>query len=178
MKDVKDLLLKSAMIYGLILGLFWAFKYVFFILSISYPFLSFVYWGLTFSVPFLLALLILHFSILVPENRNFARDWTLGVLIFFFAALVVSLEHYVFYRYLAPPNYIADSLNSAIDLIRNSGVNEDVKKAVESMSQPTPIQMTLQGIFNNVLYGVFVSLPVASITSRIKIKTKNNRKQD
>ena len=173
MKDEKNLLLKSAMVYGLIMGLFWAVKYVFFALSVSFPFLSFVYWGLTFSVPFLLATLILHFRVYAPDNISFSRDWTLGVLIYIFAALFVSLEHYVFYRYLAPPNFIADSMNSAIALINESGVSEEVKETVEAMRTPTPIQMTIQGIFNNILYGVIVSLPVALITSRIKIKNKN-----
>lgn len=158
------------------MGLFWAFKYIFFVLSVSYSFLSFVYWGLTFSVPFLLATLILHFRVYSPGNVSFSRDWMLGVLIYLFAALFVSLAHYVFYRYLAPPNFIADSLNSAIGLIRDSGVSEEVKETVEAMATPTPIQMTIQGIFNNILYGVVVSLPVALITSRIRIKSKNIEK--
>lgn len=176
MKDEKNLLFKSAMVYGFIMGLFWAFKYIFFVLSLSYPFLSFVYWGLTFSVPFLLTVLILHSRIYLPNKISFSHDWVLGVLTYVFAALFVSLGHYIFYRYLAPPNYIADSLNSAIDLIRNSGVSEDVKETVENMHTPTPIQMTLQGIFNNILYGAIFSVPVALITSRIRIKNKNIEK--
>lgn len=177
MNEVKNLLFKSSMIYGLIMGLFWAFKYVFFMLSVSYPFLSFVYWGLTFTVPFLLALLILHFRILSPYKISFSRDWSLGVLIFFFAALIVSLEHYIFYAYLAPPDYIADSLQSAIGVIKDSGLSNDVKETIEAMPTPTPIQMTIQGLFNNIMYGAIVSIPVAIITSRIKTKFKNIERQ-
>lgn len=156
------------------MGLFWAFKYVFFILSLSYSFLSVVYWGLTFSVPFLLATLILHFRVLEPDNISFSRDWMLGVLIYIFAALIVSLEHYVFYRYLAPPNFISDSLKSTVDLIATSRVTEDVKQTIQSMS---PIQMTLQGIYSNILYGVVFSIPVALVTSRIRTKFKNIEKR-
>lgn len=176
MKDEKNLLLKSAMTYGLIMGIFWAFKYIFFVLGVIYPTWSYVYWGLTFSVPFLLATLILHFRAVSPDKVSFTRDWTLGILIFVFAALIVSLAHYIFYRYLAPTNYILDSLSAAMAMINESGVSEDVKEAVKAMPTPTPIQMTIQGIFNNILYGVVVSFPVALITSRIKIKSKNIEK--
>lgn len=169
MKDEKKLIFKGTMIYGLAMGLFWAFKYIFFVLGVSYPFFSFVYWTLTFIVPILLLLFIMHFRVHWLDKMSFSRDWGLGVLIYTFAALFVSLAHYIFYRYLAPPNYIADSLNSAIGLIINSGISEEVKETVEAMPTPTPIQMTLQGIFNNILYGVVVSIPVALITSRIQI---------
>lgn len=172
MKGDRNMLLKSAMVYGLIMGLFWAFKYVFFVLSVSYSFFSFVYWGLTFFVPFLLAVLILHSRVYLPNRISFSQDWSLGVLIYVFAALFVSLEHYIFYRYLAPPNFIADSLSSAIALINNSGVSQEMKETVEAMATPTPIQMTIQGIFNNILYGIVVSFPVAFITNRINVKIK------
>lgn len=176
MKDVKNLLLKSSMMYGLIMGLFWAFKYIFYMLSISYPFFSIIYWGLTFSVPLLLALLILHFRVVSPGGVSFSRDWTLGVLIFFFAALVVSLEHYIFYRYVAPPNFIADSFSSAIDILKDSNLSEEVKSTIESMATPTPIQMTIQGLFNNLFYGILIAIPVAAITSRLKKNIKNIEK--
>ncbi len=176
MNSMRKLLLKSAMNYGLIMGLFWGFKYIFFILGAFFSFFSFIYWGLTLIVPFLLLMLLLRFQVFFAHNLSFSRDWTLGILIFVFAALFVSLEHYVFYRYLAPADYIADSLSSAITLINQSGISEEVKNAIEAMSIPTPIQMTVQGILNNILYGVVVSLPVAMLSSRIKVIGKNTEK--
>jgi hypothetical protein len=160
------------MSYGWGMGLFWAFKYIFFILGVSYPFFSLIYWGLTFLVPFFLALFLIHFHLVLPKRISFARDWTLGVLIFFFAALIVSLEHYAFFRYFAPPDYIADSIKSAMDMVESSTLSEEVKKAVASKLTPTPILMTLQGIFNNLMYGALVSFPVALFTSCFKVNDK------
>ncbi|MDD4659516.1 MAG: DUF4199 domain-containing protein [Massilibacteroides sp.] len=177
MEKTKDILFRSSMSYGLLMGLFWAFKYIFFIFSISSPFLSFIYWGLTAFVPIVLGFFLLHFHLISPYNITFRRDWALGVLIYFFAALFVSLEHFVFYRYFAPPGFISESLQSTIDVIRDSDLSENVKEAVAAMPAPTPIQMTLQGIVNNLIYGILISFPVALFTYRFKVKIKNNEKK-
>ena len=47
----KSYLLKGAMTYGLIMGIYWAAKYIFFILSLSVPTMSVVYLALTLVVP-------------------------------------------------------------------------------------------------------------------------------
>lgn len=181
MGNAKNEFIKCSMVCGLVMGLFWAFKYIFFILGIPYPFLSFVYWGLTLFVPVLLAVLIIHSRTLLGNTISFTRDWALGILIFFFAALFVSLEHYLFYYYFAPDNYISDSLQSAVSLLNKSGMSDELKETVGSMPTPTPIQMAIQGIVNNVIYGVIVTLPVAAVTSRIKfvvIKGGKNKDQE
>ena len=49
----KSYLLKGAMTYGLIMGIYWAAKYIFFILSLSVPTMSVVYLALTLVVPVL-----------------------------------------------------------------------------------------------------------------------------
>lgn len=167
--EEKDLFIKCAMFHGFLMGLFWAFKYIFFILGVANAFFSYVYWGLTCLVPFFLALLILHARLQFLGNISFGRQWLLGVLIYAFAGVFVSLAHYAFYRYFAPPEFIADSLNSAIRVIGDSGVSPDIKAAVEAMPTPTPIQMAIQGIFNNILYGIIFSFPVVFYTNRIKV---------
>lgn len=170
MKNAKSQFVKCAMVYGMVLGAFWAFKYLFFIFSFTYSFFSFVYWGLTLSVPFLLFIFIIHSRVWTGSEMTFLKDWAMGILIYFFAALIVSLEHYVFYNFFAPENYISESFNSAIDLLKTSDVNERLKQVAETLQTPTPIEMTIQGIFNNTIYGVLVALPVAAVTCRLKIK--------
>lgn len=164
------IILMCSMRYGQKMGFFWVFKYVFFILGVSWPFFSYVYWGLTFLVPLILAYYLLH-NRMFSMSTTFLKDWSLSILIFFFSALIVSLAHYIFYQFLAPPNYIADSFQSAVDVVMNSGASDLLKETMAALPTPTPIQMTLQGILNNVFYGVIVSLPVAAITSRIKFRT-------
>lgn len=165
----KDTFIRCAMYHGFLMGLFWAFKYIFFILGVSNAFFSYFYWGLTCLVPIFLAVLILHARVESLGNISFGRQWLLGILIYAFAAVFVSLVHYAFYRYFAPPEFIADSLNSAIQAIRDSGVSQEVKAAVEAMPTPTPILMTIQGIFNNILYGIIFSFPVIFYTNRVKV---------
>jgi hypothetical protein len=43
-------------------------------------------------------------------------------------------------------------------------------EVINSINQTnfTPIHMTIQGIFNNIFYGIILSIPVATLVSRKK----------
>ena len=166
MEQEKNLLLKSSMVYGLVMGSYWIFKYIFFILSVSYPSITFVYWGLTLSVPVILYSLMKHYRYYRNNSIRFFEAWGLGVLTFFFSALIISLLHYVFYSYIAPEDFIANSMNATVNLIEESQLSPQLKEAVRQVSTPTPIQMTLQAIFNNTFIGTFISIPAAAFVCR------------
>ena len=180
MEQERNLLLNNSMIYGLIMGTYWVVKYIFFIGSVSYPSASFIYWGMTLSVPFLLYSLMKHFRISTKRPVGFMELWRMGVLIFFFSALIVSLAHFVFYRFLAPPDLIVNSMEFAKNIIDGSQLSSEVKESFRSVGTPTPILMTLQGIVNNVIGGIFISIPIAAIVSRKGLNTpfeKNTNKE-
>ena len=50
-------------------------------------------------------------------------------------------------------------------LLKEMKANDEVLKAVNEM-QLTPIHMAIQGIFNNVFYGIVLSIPVAALVCR------------
>ncbi|MDR1403072.1 MAG: DUF4199 domain-containing protein [Tannerellaceae bacterium] len=166
MEENKSLLLKSAMFYGLLLGIFWAIKYVFFILGTTVLSLMIVYWILT---PLTLALAYIFtntYKFLTGGRISFFHGWQFGVLLYFFAALIVSLEHYVFYRHIASPDFISSSMDQAVSLMKDWNLDAHVEEALDKMATPTPIQMAIQGIFNNVFYGFILSIPVAALLCR------------
>jgi hypothetical protein len=164
--DNKELLLKSAMFYGLLLGIFWVVKYLFFILGVTHPSIGIVYWVLTPLTIVLAYIFTKVYKILTGGCIRFFHAWQFGILLYFFAALIVSLLHYVFYRYLAPQDYLVNAVGLAMDMIRD--INPEAAEAMPEMPVFTPIRMTIQGILNNVLYGIIFSMPVAAILCRNK----------
>ncbi|MDR0429722.1 MAG: DUF4199 domain-containing protein [Tannerellaceae bacterium] len=180
MKENKNLLLKSAMFYGLLLGIFWVIKYIFFILGNNIPSMAIIYWILT---P--LTLIIAHvftkiYKLQIGGKIGFFHAWQFGVLLFFFAALIVSLVHFTYYRYIAPPELISSSMNQAIELMKDMNLNNQIKEMIEQMTIPTPIQITIHGIFNNIFYGLILSIPIAALLCRNNstgfINTNNQEK--
>lgn len=168
MEENKGSLLKTAMASGLSMGIYWAVKYIFFMLGISSAFFNIIYLILTALVPFAAYYFTLRYKFRVGGKISFFHAWQFGVLIYFFAALIVSLEHYIFYQYLAPPGFLANSFEQTLEILKQANMNPEMLDAVSSM-RLTPISMAIQGIFNNVFYGVILSIPVALIVSRRKI---------
>ncbi|MDR1258271.1 MAG: DUF4199 domain-containing protein [Tannerellaceae bacterium] len=162
--DNKELLLKSAMFYGLLLGIFWVVKYLFFIWGATNPSISVVYWVLTPITIVFAYIFTKVYKIQIGGCIRFSHAWQFGILLYFFAALIVSLLHYVFYRYLAPPDYLANAVGMAMDMIRD--INPEMAETMPETPVFTPIRMTIQGILNNVLYGILFSLPIAAILCR------------
>lgn len=162
----KDSLLKGAMFYGLLLGIFWAIKYVFLIIGSWYSGVGTIYLILSPLTLVFTYYMTKAYKIISGGKISFFRAWQFGVLLYFFAALIVSLEHFAFYRHFAPPGFIANSMDQVISLMRSMELNEQMKQIVDQMATPTPIQMTIQGIFNNVFYGIILSIPVAALLSR------------
>ncbi|OAV64668.1 hypothetical protein Barb6XT_02728 [Bacteroidales bacterium Barb6XT] len=168
MAENKNFLLKSAMAYAIPLGTFWCGKYIFFMLSASSSFFFGVYWLLTATVPIITYYQTWRYrQDIVGGTISFFHAWQFGVLLYFFAALIVSLVHYVFYQYIAPPELLADSLRQVVEFLQKSDADQQMTDSVESM-QMNPIRMAIQGILNNVFYGIFLSLPAAWAVSRKK----------
>jgi hypothetical protein len=163
----KSLLLKSTMFYGLQLGIFWVVKYLFFIWGISHSSLGVVYWILT-SLTLVFAYVFTRvYKMLIGGRIGFFHAWQFGVLLYFFSSLIVSLAHYVFYRYLAPSDYIAQMVDAAVRLIKD--LNPQAEEALDRLPVFTPIRLTLQEIFVNVFYGAILSVPVAALLCRKRI---------
>lgn len=165
MQENKSLLLKSAMEFGFGMGCYWVLKYIFFIFSLQVPLLSSLYWGMTLLVPYLAYRFTKRYREIVGGQIGFFHAWQFGILLYFFAALIVSLVHYGFYRYLAPADFLTNSIKEAIGLLQNSQIDSLLIQSLQEI-RITPIQMAIQGIFNNLFYGIIFSIPVAALLCR------------
>ena len=165
MEENKGLLLKSAMTYGLAMGIFWVIKYLFFIFSNTVPVLNIIYIVLTLTVPFIAYYLTKRYKQDIGGKISFFHAWRFGTMLYFFAALIVALEHFVFFQFIAPADFLAYSVNQMIEVLKDSQVSTEVMEAI-GKTNFTPIHMAIQGVFNNIFYGIILSIPVAAILCR------------
>lgn len=160
MGEDKSFLLRGAMNYGFVMGIYWVIKYVFFILGFSHPTANIVYWSLSCLVPYIAYKMTRRYRENIGGKLGFFHAWQFGVLLYFFAAILVSLEHYLFYRFIAPPDLLMRTVSDMEEALKESGASQALLDAIKEI-HVTPIQMAIQGIFNNVLYGIILSIPVA-----------------
>ena len=160
MGEDKSFLLRGAMNYGFVMGIYWVIKYVFFILGFSHPTANIVYWSLSCLVPYIAYKMTRRYRENIGGKLGFFHAWQFGVLLNFFAAILVSLEHYLFYRFIAPPDLLMRTVSDMEEVLKESGASQTLLDAIKEI-HVTPIQMAIQGIFNNLLYGIILSIPVA-----------------
>ena len=133
--------------------------------SLQMPLLSSLYWGMTIMVPYIAYRFTKRYREQLGGQIGFFHAWQFGILLYFFAALIVSLVHYGFYRYIAPDDFLTNSISEAVNLLQNSQINNQLIQSLQEV-RITPIQMAIQGIFNNLFYGIIFSIPVAALLCR------------
>ena len=167
MEEKRDLLFKSAMFYGLLLGAFWVVKYMFFIIGTIYPVLDSVSVILAPLTVVLAYLFTKVYKVILGGKIRFGQAWKFGVLLFFFASLIESLPQYVFYRYIATPDYMNALVEQAAVLADAMKLGGQMKEEITAQfASMTPIRLTFQGIVTNVIYGILFSVPIAAILCR------------
>ena len=159
--------MSAAMSYGFSLGIFWIVKYIFYMFSMRFSYLVVIYWEMSLVVPYLAYLLTKRYREDLGGVISFSQAWRFGVLIYLFAAMLVSVMHYVFYRFVAPPDFLSSAVEQTIASLKQMQVDSKVISSIESMNF-SPIHMALQGILNNIFYGIILSLPVAALVCRRK----------
>ncbi len=167
MENKNNLLFPAAMSYGLVMGIYWVVKYIFNMFSPYYPSLIVVYWGMSLLVPYIGYVLTKRYRDDLGGSISFSQAWRFGVLLYFFAALIVSVMHYIFYRFVAPPDYMANAVSQTIESLKQMQVENQVIQSIETLNF-SPIHLALQGILNNILYGIIFSIPVAGLLCRKK----------
>ena len=135
--------------------------------SMRFSYLVVIYWGMSLVVPYLAYLLTKRYREDLGGVISFSQAWRFGVLIYLFAAMLVSIMHYVFYRFVAPPDFLSSAVEQTIASLKQMQVDSKVISSIESMNF-SPIHMALQGILNNIFYGIILSLPVAALVCRRK----------
>lgn len=158
---------RSAMEYGVYLGVFFIVRFVITTLSVYVPMLSIISLIMTVAIPFLLYKFMMMYADRHYGALSFIQYWMFGLLLFFFASLISGVINYAYYEYINPDflnsqiSMLLGQLNS-VESLKNSAMARLFEEALEN-GTPTAIQMTVQTIWSTVFWGSLLSAIIGAI---------------
>ncbi len=174
MAENRSYMQRFAMLFGTYMGVFWVLKFILFPIGLTTPFLLFLFVGLTLCVPFM----GFHYA---RQYRNevcggsmgFVQAWMFTLFMYMFAALLTSVAHYIYFRFI-DNGYIIDFCDNQIDIVAQSnipgmdGYINTYRENIAAVRQLSPIEITLQLVSTNVFIGTLLAFPTALFVMKRK----------
>lgn len=160
-------LFKYAGDYALILGAYIAFFFI-----LDYVFQNNYFVGLLnmaglFATPVVCYLLAKYYRDKGCGGFiSFGQVWSFGILLFFFAALIMSVLYYVRYQFLQP-DALAQAYNQIIQIMQQTpNYPQKYIDALIAFGTFTPIQVVLLNLWGYLIGGGFLFLILSPIVAR------------
>ncbi|WP_291529527.1 DUF4199 domain-containing protein [Bacteroides sp. UBA939] len=176
MTENKGYLQRYAMLSGTYLGGFWILKFILFPLGVTVPFFIFLFIGLTLCVPF-----VAYYYVRAYRNHvcngsiGFLHAWIFTVFMYMFAALLASVAHYIYFRFV-DQGFILNAYENLLNTFTDKTL-PDMDKYIDSLKESlnvlrslSPIDITMQLISKNVFYGTLLAIPTALMISTVNRK--------
>ena len=97
---------------------------------------------------------------------RFGQVWSFGVLLFFFAALIMSVLYYVRYQFLQP-DLLSTAFNQSIQMLQQlPNYPQKYIDAAIAFGVPTPIQVVLFNLWGHILGGGILFLILSPMVAR------------
>ena len=165
---------EHAMRFGTLMGLFWIIKFIFLPLGFKMPLLQLLFVILTCYVPILGYKFARRYRDNFSEgNISFTQAYVFIMLMYFFAALLTSAGHFIYFNFI-DNGFITETYLSQLEALK-SGVTADLEVSVDQLIETfnivaalSPIQLTLQLIFQNIFYGSLLAVPTALLVMKRK----------
>lgn len=165
---------KYAMQFGTYMGVYWILKFILFPLGLSLPFFQFLFIGLTIGVPFMG-----YYYARMYRDRvcggyiNFMQAWLFTLFMYMFAALLVAVAHYVYFQFIDHGHILSSYEKLIQQSLDTPNLPADTKELLSQLKSTvgviegfTPIEITMQLISNNVLWGSILAIPTALLVKR------------
>ena len=165
---------KYAMQFGTYMGVNWIMKFILFPLGLSLPFFQFLFIGLTIGVPFMG-----YYYARMYRDRvcggyiNFMQAWLFTLFMYTFAALLVAVAHYVYFQFIDHGHILSSYEKLIQQSLDTPNLPADTKELLSQLKNTvgviegfTPIEITMQLISNNVLWGSILAIPTALLVRR------------
>lgn len=164
-KTDKMQLVNYAMHYGVILGFFWVFKYLFHIGARYYPTLEVIYAMLGMGTVFFLYYLTVRYRDRINDGHiTYLQSVSFATLLCFFASLIEAVVSYLHYTVIDPA-YISSINAQAIETLKQLNLLGENIEEIDRLSF-SPLYYTVSQIIGNVLIGLILSLLYGVIISK------------
>lgn len=176
MTENKSTLQEAAMRYGTAMGIFWTLKFVLFPLGMNTPLLLILFFLLTLLVP----VLGYRYARVYRDSQcggsiRFSQAFLFTTFMYMFAALFVTIAHYIYFRYL-DNGLIVNTYQEMLHQMEAVATG-DMKTSVEQFQQAldiiaglSPLEITIQLITQNIFYCTLLALPTALLVARKRKK--------
>lgn len=163
-----------AMYFGAYLGVYMILKFILLPLAFIIPFLSFLFLALTLGVPF-----IAYYYLKLYRNKvcggyiSFGRAYFFSIQIYFYAALVVAIAHFVYFQFI-DQGFIIEHLQAQVDLLLERSedlpdinlIRDNLQFSIDNFSSLSATDITFNNISFNIFFSLFISIPTALIVKR------------
>lgn len=164
---------EAAMRYGTVMGIFWTLKFVLFPMGMQSPLLLMAFFLLTLIVPVVGFFLVRQYRDRECEGvLTFSRAFLFTSFMYMFAALFVTIAHYIYFRYLDNGLIVTtyqDMLNqmSGIATTEMKTSIDQFQQALDIIAGLSPLEISIQLITQNVFYCTLIALPTALLVRKI-----------
>ncbi len=162
-------LLNYVMHAGIILGLFWVFKYLFVIFGMKHPVMSAIGSMLSIGTPLLLFYLLVKYNTGQMDNKmRFGQGVQFSVLLFFFASILEALVVYIHIQWIDPA-YITNLYESLMEMAKTIEIGKTLAVRMAEQPLPDPLSYIFSNVvMANVLLGLLLSLLIVPFALRYK----------
>lgn len=169
-----------AMLFGTYMGIYWILKFILFPLSLTIPFLSFAFIGLTIVVPYL----GYRYTKIYNESAcngqiTFLQGWFFNIFMYMFASLLTAMAHYIYFRFI-DRGFIADSYAAIIEQTASQQGDikdmqlllDNAREALRIFRSTSSIDITMQLLSFDIFIGTILGIPTALIAMSKRTKRK------
>ncbi len=173
-EENKGYLLEYTMQAGILLGLFWVFKYLFVILGGKYPGMNVIGTTLSIGTPVLLYYLLVRYNAgWMNREMRFGQGVQFTILLFFFASVLEALVVYIHIRWIDPA-YLAHLYDSMIELAEALGASTAIVTKLAEQPLPDPFTYIFSNvIMADVFIGLLLSLLIVPLALRFTPRLNN-----
>ena len=181
----KKLLSAYAAQYGGIVGLMWIVSFSFYIVGLTHPLVG------NLSLIFGLLSIYCCVSLIKKFKRNivslnFWQSWRMSILIYMYAALLMALAQYIYFRYIdhgmlfntyATIMQTPEAVTMLQSMLPGEDANALISETIDQLKTITPIDLTFKFLTNNLFLGLILSIPTAGFSAIGRNHLKNQTKQ-
>lgn len=172
MNEKKSYLNQYAMLLGTYMGLFWIAKFCLVPLALDKFFLMMLFVGLTLCVPFMgYYYTRLYRDRVLGGSIGFRHAWFFGTGMYLYATMLTAVAHYLYFAYI-DKGFMLNTYTGMLNQLKTEqlagteGYIEQMREALELLAGMSPLDLTIQLMYNNVFYGILMALAAAIVVRK------------